>query len=51
MWIGTLTTRLSEATERFYLPQAEAWGFITITALRAEKFVRKMVHIHEHSTN
>ncbi len=31
------TNRLSEATDSIYLPQAEAWGFVTITALRAEK--------------
>ncbi len=32
-----LTNRLSEATARLVWPQAEAWGFDTITALRAEK--------------
>ncbi len=36
-----LTNRLSEATESSRWPQAEAWGFDTITALRAEKFLLK----------
>ncbi len=35
--VSATTNRLSEATETFALPQAEAWGFDTITALRAEK--------------
>ncbi len=36
-----LTKRLSEAAESSLWPQAEAWGFDTITALRAEKFILK----------
>ncbi len=32
----SITNRLSEATESSALPQAEDWGFDTITALRAE---------------
>lgn len=32
-----VTNRLSEATDIMHLPQAEAWGFVTITALRAEE--------------
>ncbi len=31
-----ITNRLSEATESIFLPQAAAWGLVTITALRAE---------------
>ncbi len=31
-----ITNRLSEATVTVSLPQAEAWGFDIITALRAE---------------
>ncbi len=34
-----ITNRLSEATEFLYWPQAEAWGLVTITALRAENWV------------
>ncbi len=32
---ASITNRLSEATESLHWPQAEAWGFDTITALRA----------------
>ncbi len=39
------TNRLSEATEYYLLPQAEAWGFVTITALRAEDEERKLKHL------
>ncbi len=34
---SSFTNRLSEATESFHWPQAEAWGFDTISALRAEE--------------
>ncbi len=33
---NALTNRLSEATECIAWPPAKAWGFNTITALRAE---------------
>ncbi len=36
-----LTNRLSEATESLACPQTEAWGFDTMTALRAEKLSQK----------
>ncbi len=39
-----LTNRLSEATDSLALPQAEAWGFDTITALRAEKLEDTKLH-------
>ncbi len=35
-WDENGTNRLSEATDRFKMPQAEAWGFDTMTALRAD---------------
>ncbi len=35
-----LTNRLSEATESLAFPQAEAWGFVTMTALRAEYYLK-----------
>ncbi len=36
LYKNAITNRLSEATESLASPQAEAWGFDTITALRAE---------------
>ncbi len=42
---NAITNRLSEATESLALPQAEARGFDTITALRAESLSQKMAQL------
>ncbi len=42
-----ITNRLSEATESLACPQAEAWGLVTITALRAAYYL-KIVLLTEH---